>query len=142
MTGDLVIEGSLTVNNAVIVTDSITADSLSTTGTIAQEFVLHDSAETTTTNILNRTLYSFDLATYAGAEASIVITSGINRHIVKLLITHNGTTAIATQYGSVFTNTELGDFIVDVSSTNVRLRVTASASSASTTYRAAITLIK
>ena len=141
MTGDLVIEGSLTVNNAVIVTDSITADSLSTTGTIAQEFVLHDSAETTTTNILNRTLYSFDLATYAGAEASIVITSGINRHIVKLLITHNGTTAIATQYGSVFTNTELGDFIVDVSSTNVRLRVS-SASSASTTYRAAITLIK
>ena len=129
MTGDLIVESNITANNVIVI------------GTIEQEFVLYDSAEKTTTNVFNSTLYSFDYATYAGAEASIVITSGINRHIVKLLITHDGSTAVATQYGSVFTSIELGNFSVDISSTNVRLRVN-SASSMSTTYRAAITLIE
>jgi len=57
------------------------------------------------------------------------------------LVTHDGSTAIATEYGVVFTNTELATFEVEIDGPVVKLNVTSSSAS-STVYKVAGTLIK
>ena len=141
ITGDLVIEGDLTVNTSIVVSEDVTANNFISSGYIAQQFTRFDSAEITTTNVLPANLYIWNGNDYGGAEVSCVITTGINRHVVKMLITHDGSTAVATQYGSVFTNSELGTFDVLYTGGFILLRVS-SAGATSTTYRASITLIE
>lgn len=87
------------------------------------------------------------IATYAladglGIEATIVATDTVatERTITKLLITHDGTTAVATQYGEVSTGTPTASFDVDIDSGNVRILVTA-ASTNSTNYTINATLL-
>ena len=70
----------------------------------------------------------------------MAISSG-ERHITKLLVVHDGTTAYATEYGSVYTNTPLATYDVDISSGNVRIRVTP-ASATSTVFNTLVTLIE
>ncbi len=57
------------------------------------------------------------------------------------MVTHDGSTAIATEYGVVFTNTELATFEVEISGPVVRLNVTSSSASTHV-YKVAGTLIK
>ena len=91
------------------------------------------TANTTSTG--QTVIWSLDATTFSGVELVLTCTDTVatERHIVKLLITHDGTTAVATEYGTVFTNTSLATFDVDINSGNVRLLVTA-ASSNSTDY--------
>jgi len=70
----------------------------------------------------------------------ITATQGINRHITKLLIVHNGTTASATEFATIYTNTSLGTYEVGLSGGNVTLSVTPT-STTSTEYKVAATLI-
>jgi hypothetical protein len=60
--------------------------------------------------------------------------------MTKLLITHDGTTAVATEYGVVFTNTELASYDVAISGVNLELRVTP-ASASSTVFNVVTTLL-
>jgi len=61
--------------------------------------------------------------------------------MTKILVVHDGTTAYATEYGSIFTNTSLATYDVDVSSGSVRLRVTP-ASATSTVFNTSMMLIE
>src|SRR5210317_418847 len=93
-------------------------------------------ATTTQTQIAN-----FSATTYGGGKFVITAKDGVNRHICELLVTHDGTTAVATQYGSVTTASDLATYDVDISGGNVRILAT-SASTNSTVYKVADTLME
>ena len=122
VTGDTM-SGSLTVNADIIQSESRFISSTQTTASQAQT-----------------PIYSFAHASYAAAEVIVTATDGNNRHITKLLITHNGSTAVATEYGLVYTSTELASFDVSIVGANLELRATP-ASSSSTVFKIVATLI-
>ena len=93
-----------------------------------------DAETDTTTATTQAAIASFAHATYSGAKLIITATSGGERHICELLVTHDGTAAISTQYASVTTAGDLATFNVDISGTDVRILAT-SASATSTVYK-------
>jgi hypothetical protein len=56
-------------------------------------------------------------------------------------VTHDGTTAYATEYGTIATDSDLATFDVDISGSDVRLLATGT-SATSTSYKVAETLIE
>ena len=121
-TGDTM-SGSLTVNADIIQKES--------------KFI---SETQTTTSTSQAAIYAFAHATFSAAEVLITATETTKKHITKLLITHNGSTAIATEYGVVYTNTELADYDVSIVGPTLQILATP-ASSISTTFKIVATLI-
>jgi hypothetical protein len=117
MTGALTIQDDIIQSNSRFVSSSVTL------------------ATTTETGIL-----TFSPTAYAGAEVVVQMTQGSNRHITKLLITHDGSTPIATEFGVVYTSSELATFDLDVFGPTIRLKATP-ASSSSTVFKVIATLI-
>jgi hypothetical protein len=115
----------LTVNGSVDVNSTFTLK--------GEEATL---ATTTQTQIA-----TFSATAYGGGKFVITAKDGVNRHICELLVTHDGTTAVATQYGSVTTNGDLATYQVDISGGNVRILAT-SASTNSTVYKVVETLME
>ena len=99
------------------------------------------SSTITTTSTSQTNLDTFSTSTYSGAEVNVTAISNGERHMTKILVVHDGTTAYATEYGSIFTNTSLASYDVDVSSGSVRLRVTP-ASATSTVFNTSMMLIE
>ena len=98
---------------------------------------LNIASETTTlSSTQSLEIASFVAADFAGAKLIISASEGVNRHICELLVTHNGTTAIATQYGSVHTDGQLATYEVSLSAGTVRINA-AGASATATTYKTA-----
>ena len=108
---------------------------------IDQEHVSRQDNSTTAATFFSTTIFSFDGTIYNSGEIIITATSGSNRHITKLLIVHNGTTAMATEFGEIITSASLGTYDVSYAGGTVSLNV-APASNTSTTYKVAATLIK
>lgn len=100
ITGSLEVQGDLTLSNSKFISET-----------------------TTTTAVTEIALYTFDAANF-GAEIVITTQSGSSKHMTKLLVTHDGTTAIATEYGTLYTNGSLVEFDVAVNGSNVELRAT------------------
>lgn len=117
MTGDLTIQANLYLNHSTFV-----------------------STETVTTTTSAVTLYAFPTTSFGSAEIIITATRGNDRHMTKLLITHDGSTAIATEFGTVFTNTELADFEVAVIGPVLTLQATPN-SALSTSFKITGTLV-
>ena len=99
------------------------------------------SDESTTNSTFAAEIFSFDKGTYNSAELIITATDGSNRHITKLLLVHNGSTAVATEFATIYTNGSLATYDVTIQSGNVQLNATPASSNA-TTYQIAATLIK
>ena len=101
-----------------------------------------DVQTATTTSITETSIATYALADALGLEATVLATDTVDteRTITKLLVTHDGVTAVATQYGEVNTATAMATFDVDVSGGNVRILATA-ASTNSTNYTVNATLI-
>ena len=108
---------------------------------ISQEHSSFISATSTKTSTSQSVLYAFPFATYSAAEVIITANQSTNRHVTKLLITHDGSTAIATEYGTVFTNAELASYDITISAPVLQILVTP-ASASSTTFKIVGTLIK
>ena len=106
MSGNLTVQGNLNLNHSGFV-----------------------SASTTTTSTTATAVYAFPHGSYSAAEIVVSATQGSNRHITKLLITHDGSTAIATEYGTVYTNSELATYDVAISGPVLTLNATPSSSS-------------
>lgn len=99
--------------------------------------------QTATTTVTAQTaIATYALADALGLEATIVVTDTVatERTITKLLVTHDGVTAVATQYGEVNTATAMATFDVDISGGNVRILATA-ASTNYTNYTVNATLL-
>ena len=107
MTGPLIVDATLTVNQDIIQTESRFTSATQTTASTAQTTIL-----------------SFAHANYGAAEVLVAVTNGGARHISKFLITHDGTTAVATEYGVIYTGSELAAFDVAISGANLELRAT------------------
>lgn len=80
----------------------------------------------TTTATTQVALAQFAVSDYLGGKFVIQATdnSTTERHISEVLMTHNGTTAISTEYGIVQTNASIYTVDVDISGGNVRVLVT------------------
>ena len=122
VTGDTM-TGDLTVNADIIQTESRTK-----------------SFKTTSTSTAQFALLTFAHADFGATEVLINTTTGNDRHMTKLLITHDGSTAVATEYGVVFTNAELSTYDVAISGTDLELRATPSSAS-STVFNVVATLL-
>ena len=123
MTGALIVDATLTVNQDIVQAESRFTSLTQTTAATTQVAII-----------------SFAHASYAAAEVLVTSTSGGERHITKLLITHDGTTAVATEYGVVYTGSELAAFDVAIAGSLLELRATP-ASSSSTVFKIVATLI-
>jgi|SaaInl5LU_22_DNA_1037371.scaffolds.fasta_scaffold05863_2 hypothetical protein len=122
---------------------NVTGDTMTGNLTVQGNFNLSHStfvsSSTTTTSTSQTTVQVFP-TTYSGAELTITATQGSARHISKLLITHDGSTAIATEYGTVYTGSSLAIFDVSINGPFVQLLATP-ASSSSTVFKVVGTTI-
>jgi hypothetical protein len=84
------------------------------------------AATASTTATTQTAVYSFSTTDYTGAKLLVCVTdsTATERYITELLVTHDGTTAVSTEYGQVATDTALATFDVDISGGNVRLLAT------------------
>jgi len=94
----------------------------------------YGSITATTTSVSQVGIHSaLPTSTYRSVEYTIQATQGTNFHATKILALHNGTIAYNSEYGTIYNNTSVGTFDVDISGGNIRLLVTP-ASASSTTY--------
>jgi hypothetical protein len=79
-----------------------------------------------TTGTLTQNVDSFLMSAYYGAEYLLSVGDNVanNRYVSKVLITHDGTNAYITEYGSITTNTDVGVFEVAANLTTVSLTFT------------------
>jgi len=96
-----------------------------------------DQQTATTTSTTQTAIATYTASSSLGIEITVIATDTVatERTISKLLVTHDGTTAVATEYGTVNTDTAVATFDVDISGGNVRLLATA-ASANSTNFTA------
>lgn len=127
--------GYLTSNQQITFTDDITFN----TGVIQSNSKLDSAAETLSTTA-ETAIYAFPYSLYGSAEFLVTALNGSNRHITKLLVVHNSTTAFATEYGSVFSSNELASYDVSITGSNVTLFATPVSSD--TIFKIATTLIE
>ena len=114
--------------------------------TVTDDFVqgnhVHRSASVDgNTGTTGHTVASFSATTFASAELNIVAVRGSDRHITKMLVTHNGTTASATEFGEIITDSAFATYDVAITSGNVVVTATQSGAT-STDYRVSQVLTK
>ena len=115
---------------------------LTVTDELRQGEHVHLSESLTTTSTTQTSLVTnFSATTYASAEVNVVAIQGSSRHLTKLLVTHDGTNAYATEFGEVLTGSVLATYDVDINAGNVRILVTP-ASTTSTKFQTALVLSK
>ena len=95
----------------------------------------------TTATITQTAIDVFSATTYRSAKYIIQATNSTNYHYTEVAIVHDGTTAYATEFATMFTGSSLVSFAVDISGGNVRLLATAT-NATTTTYKIDRKLIK
>ena len=92
--------------------------------------VTYYNSLTNSTSTVSPTAISDDIdaAVYRSVEYSVQATEGSNFHFTKLLAIHDGSTAYLTEYGSVFNNSAVATYNVDVAGGFIRLVATATTS--------------
>jgi hypothetical protein len=133
---------NLTANNLTIDTDTLFVDAANNRvgiGTTSPAATLdvngHMAIDTNSGQISDgnqAAIATFTAATFSGAKLVVTAKDGSNRYISELLITHNGTTAVATEYGQVATSSALATYDVDINGGNVRLLATPASTNATT----------
>ena len=86
------------------------------------------------------TLNTFNASTYRTAKYYIQANTSSHYHSCELMVTHNGSDAYVTQYGSVKSGSDLFTAATDVNSGDVRLRITPAGNG--TTFKQKRILIK
>ena len=96
----------------------------------------------TTTAVTQVAIASYAVATYGGVKVVITAydSAATERGITEIIITHDGTTAVATEYAQVNTATALATFDVDISGGNVRILATPASTNSTAFTVKAITL--
>ena len=106
---------------------------------VVEAFDVQTQTTTATTQV---TVASYNATTYEGIKVVITMhdSAATERSITELLITHDGTTAVATEYAQVNTATALATFDVDISGGNVRILATPASTNSTAFTVKAITL--
>ena len=95
----------------------------------------HTTSATSQVSIAEYAHASFD-----GIKAVITADDGTNRSITEIVITHNGSTASATEYAQINTSSALATFDVDISGSDIRILATPAATTSTGFTVKAITL--
>ena len=106
---------------------------------VVEAFDVQTQTTTATTQV---TVASYNATTYGGVKVVITMHDSVatERSITEILITHDGTTAVATEYAQVNTATALATFDVDISGGNVRILATPASTNSTAFTVKAITL--
>jgi len=104
---------------------------VSITGNIDVDNTTSIGSSTSSLSTLTQTAIhtELDIATYRSVEYTIQATEGTNFHATKILALHNGTTAYHSEYGTIFNNSSVASFDVDISGGNLRLLATGASAS-------------
>jgi len=98
------------------------------------ETTLVGSATSSLTTVSSTPIYTgLSTSTYRSVEYTIQATEGANFHSTKILALHDGTTAYHSEYGTIFNNSSVATFDVDISGGNIRL-LASGASASQTDY--------
>jgi len=126
----------------VTITDAASGEVLSWNGSAWVNSVLEafDTQTATTTATTQTSIATYAVASYDGIKAVITADDGTERSITEIVITHDGTTAVATEYAQLNTDTALATFDVDISGGNVRILATPAAATSTGFIVKAITL--
>ena len=126
----------------VTITSAASGEVLSWNGSAWVNSVLEafDTQTTTTTATTQTSIATYAVASYDGIKAVITADDGTERSITEIVITHDGTTAVATEYAQLNTDTALATFDVDISGGNVRILATPAAATSTGFIVKAITL--
>ncbi len=126
----------------VTITSAASGEVLSWNGSAWVNSVLEafDTQTATTTATTQTSIATYAVASYDGIKAVITADDGTERSITELVITHDGTTAVATEYAQLNTATALSTFDVDISGGNVRILATPAAATSTGFIVKAITL--
>jgi len=84
-----------------------------------------DQQTANTSSTTQTAIASYDATTIGSVKSIVQAKSGSERYITEILITHDGTTAVATEYGQVATDVPLAAYDVDISGNNLRILATA-----------------
>ena len=120
---DLYLSGNAYVDSTVRVKSAFTLDA-------------NEGTSSTATSVF--TLFAH--ASYGAAKIIVTAKDGVNRQISELLITHDGTTAVVTEYGLVYTSSVIASYSVAINGANVELSAT-SATTSGVVYNIVKTLI-
>ena len=121
---------NVTGGNVGIGTDNPT-QKLDVRGNILVNDTTVVGSETSSLSTLTQTAIhtALPVATYRSVEYTIQATQGTNFHATKILALHNGTTAYHSEYGTIFNNSSVASFDVDISGGNLRLLATGASAS-------------
>jgi fibronectin-binding autotransporter adhesin len=90
------------------------------------------ASTTTVASITQTATDTFAAATFRSAEYLVQIVQGSAYQISKILLTHDGTTAYITEYGTITSGSVLGTLDADIATGNVRLLVTMGSATSAT----------
>ena len=108
---------------------------------IEQQHSTFISKTATTTSTTQTNILTVPHTAFGSGDIVIQAKTGSVRHITKLLVTHDGATAIGTEFGSISTSgADLASYDVEISGPTLVIKATA-ASATSTTYKISGTLI-
>ena len=125
----------------VNVTGDTMSGNLTVNAEIRQEYANHITATKTTVSTSQTSLYAFPYGQFTGGEFIVTAKRGVDTQITKLLVTHDGSTVLATEFGTLFTNAQLAEIDVRFQGVTIELTVTPS-SATSTIYKISGTLMK
>jgi len=83
-----------------------------------------------TSSTTQTSIATYDATTIGSIKAFVQAKDGNDRYISELLITHDGNTAVATEYGQVATNISLATYDVDIANSEIRILATAASTNA------------
>jgi hypothetical protein len=84
---------------------------------------ISSSTLTTSSTTAGQIVASVSSSTYRSVKFLVQVTSGASYHTTEILVIHDGTTAYATEFGTVYTGASLATFDADVSGGLLRLLV-------------------
>ena len=141
ISGNLSVAGTITSldQNDILATGIITASSGVDLGDPG--IVTLSSDTLTTTSSSADTVASVSATVNRSATFQVQVTRGTEYHVTTINVVHDGTNAFLSEYGTIRTGSILATFDADISSGNLRLRVTPT-STASTVFKLSKTVIK
>jgi hypothetical protein len=130
-----------TIQAAIFFTGNSTINTAVTAGIVGRTDVIDTFISNTTTTTTQTAIDSFSATTFRSGKYIIQATNSTNYHYTEVSVVHDGTTAYATEFATMFTGSSLVSFAVDISGGNVRLLATATDATL-TTYKIDRKLIK
>ena len=99
------------LNDVSITGTPILGDTLQHSGV---KFVNDYTLSTTTTSTSQVTILPLSASVYRSLEFTIQVTEGSKYHVTKILAVHDGSNVFFNEYGTLFTNSSLATFALDI----------------------------